>query len=56
MIHNLLKIAGSVGEVVELIGVLVIVIGFVIALFSVVFFEKSDVNLFHRFIADLLCC
>ena len=38
MIHDLLKIAGSVGEVVELIGVLVIVSGFVIALFSVTFF------------------
>ena len=42
MIHDLLKIAGSVGEVVELIGVLVIVSGFVIALFSVVFFKKRD--------------
>jgi hypothetical protein len=42
MIHDLLKIAGSVGEIVELIGVLVIVSGFVIALFSVVFFKKRD--------------
>ena len=40
MIHELLKIAGSVGEVVELIGVLIIVTGFVIALFSVVLFKK----------------
>ena len=44
MIHDLLKIAGSVGEVVELIGVLVIVSGFVIALFSVVFFKKKDIS------------
>ena len=42
MMHELLKIAGSVGELVELIGVLVIVSGFVIALFSVVFFKKRD--------------
>jgi uncharacterized membrane protein len=42
MIHDLLKIAGSVGEVVELIGVLVIVSGFVIALFSVTLFKKED--------------
>ena len=40
MIHDLLKIAGSVGEVVELIGVLVIVSGFAIAFFRVAFFEK----------------
>ena len=42
MIHDLLKIAGSVGEVVELIGVLVIVSGFAIAFFRVTFFEKRD--------------
>ena len=42
MIHDLLKIAGSVGEVVELIGVLVIVSGFVIAFFTVTFFKKRD--------------
>jgi uncharacterized membrane protein len=42
MIHELLKLAGSVGEVVELIGVAVIVSGFVIALFSIVFFKKKE--------------
>ena len=42
MIHDLLKIAGSVGEVVELIGVLVIVSGFAIALFRVTFIKKRD--------------
>lgn len=31
MIHGLLKIAGSVGEVVELLGVLIIVLGIVYA-------------------------
>ena len=44
MIHDLIKIAGSVGEVVELVGVLVIVSGFVIALFSVVYFKKKDIG------------
>ena len=42
MIHDLLKIAGSAGEVVELVGVLVIVSGFLIALFSVVLFKKKE--------------
>ena len=42
MIHDLLEIAGSVGEVVELIGVLVIVSGFVMALFSVFLFKKKE--------------
>ena len=42
MINDLLKVAGSIGEVVELIGVLVIVSGFVIALFSVVLCKKHE--------------
>ena len=42
MMHELLKIAGSVGELVELIGVLVIVSGFVIAFFSVILFKKKE--------------
>ena len=42
MIHDLLQIAGHVGEVIELIGVLIIVSGFLIALFSVLFLKKRD--------------
>ena len=42
MIHDLIKIAGSVGEVVELVGVLVIVSGFIIAMFAIVLFKKQE--------------
>ena len=42
MIHDLLQIAGHVGEVIELVGVLIIVSGFLIALFSVLFLKKRD--------------
>jgi len=44
MIHNLIKIAGNVGVVVELIGVLVIVSGFLIALVPVLFPQKKRDN------------
>ena len=44
MIHEFIKVAGSIGEVVELIGVLIIALGFVYAFFSLFLFkrEKSE--------------
>ena len=41
MIHELLKIAGVMGEVVELIGVLIIILGFVYAFFWHVLFNRN---------------
>ena len=31
MVHELIKIAGAIGEVVELVGVLIIILGFLYA-------------------------
>lgn len=42
MIHELIKIAGVMGELVELVGVLIIIIGFVYAFFSSVVFSKNN--------------
>ena len=41
MIHELIEVAGVMGEVVELLGVLIIVFGFVYAFFSVSFFKRE---------------
>ena len=41
MVHELLIIAGVMGEVVELIGVLIIICGFVYAFFSVYVLRKE---------------
>ena len=41
MIHELIKVAGSIGEVVELIGVLIIAIGILYALFSAILFKRK---------------
>ena len=42
MVHELLEIAGVMGEVVELVGVLIIIFGFVYAFFSDVAFNRSN--------------
>ncbi|MFC1750660.1 DUF1622 domain-containing protein [Pseudomonadota bacterium] len=42
MIHELIKIAGVMGEVVELVGVLIIVFGFVYAFFTVILLNRND--------------
>ena len=42
MVHELLEIAGVMGEVVELVGVLIIIFGFVYAFFSDVIFNRNS--------------
>ena len=42
MVHELIELAGVMGEVVELVGVLIIIIGFVYAFFSDVIFKKNE--------------
>jgi uncharacterized membrane protein len=41
MIHEFIKVAGSMGEVVELIGVLIIVFGFIYAFFSTILLKRK---------------
>ena len=41
MVHELIQIAGVMGEVVELVGVLIIILGFVYAFASDVVFNKT---------------
>jgi hypothetical protein len=41
MINDLIKVAGTMGEVVELVGVLIIFLGFIYAFFSVFFIKKE---------------
>ena len=41
MVHELIQIAGVMGEVVELVGVLIIILGFVYAFASDVLFNKN---------------
>jgi uncharacterized membrane protein len=43
MINDLIKVAGTMGEVIELVGVLIIFLGFIYAFFSV-FFIKREKN------------
>lgn len=43
MINDLIKVAGTMGEVIELVGVLIIFLGFVYAFISV-FFIKREKN------------
>ena len=42
MIHELIEVAGVMGEVVELIGVLIIVFGFVYAFYSIFLFKRKE--------------
>jgi uncharacterized membrane protein len=42
MIHDLIKVAGTMGEVVELVGVLIIFLGFIYAFFSVFIFKREN--------------
>ena len=42
MVHDLIKIAGTMGEVVELVGVLIIIFGFIYAFFSVFLFKREE--------------
>ena len=41
MIHDLIKLAGTMGEVVELVGVLIIILGFIYSFFSVFLFKRE---------------
>ena len=41
MVHDLIKLAGTMGEVVELVGVLIIIFGFIYAFFSVFVFRMK---------------
>ena len=41
MIHDLIKLAGTMGEVVELVGVLIIIFGFIYSFFSVFLFKRQ---------------
>lgn len=47
MIHDLIKIAGVMGEVVELVGVLIIVCGFVYAFFSEFVLSRDVPKVYH---------
>ena len=49
MVHELIKIACVMGEVVELVGVLIIILGFVYAFFFVVVFNRNKSE--YRFVA-----
>jgi uncharacterized membrane protein len=41
MIHDLTKVAGIMGELIELVGVLIIFLGFIYAFFSVFIFKRE---------------
>lgn len=42
MVHDLIKVAGTMGEVVELVGVLIIILGFIYSFFSVFLFKREQ--------------
>ena len=49
MVHELIQIAGVMGEVVELVGVLIIIVGFIYAFISDVVLKKNKSE--HRVVA-----
>ncbi len=53
MVHELIKVAGVMGEVVELIGVLIIIVGFVYAFFRDIANKNRSENPVGAFRTDI---
>ena len=54
MVHELIKIAGVMGEVVELVGVLIIILGFIYAFFlDIVINRNKSEDRVHAFRTDI---